>query len=178
MSMIVMWLKKTWLIAIVTALGFGSLPIANVFALGVLDPITPTPQAPLPTNRLERIWAREQKIYTRLGKFLNNYDSLKTKAQGLINKAKANGKDTSTLQAALDAFTDAVNQTEPIYQSAGGITSSHQGFDENGKVIDHDQALAMVKDLRSKFKGIHQLLVDPRKALRAAFKAYREAINP
>ena len=178
MSMIVIWFKKTFLIAMAATLGFGTLPTANVFALEASALITPTPSAQPPADRLERIWAREQTIYTKLGTFLNNSDQLITKAQGLINKAKANGKNTSALQAALDAFTGAVKQAKPIYQSADEIVSSHQGYDENGKLIDEVQGLATIKDLGSKFKEIRQLLLDPRKALRDAFKAFRKVNRP
>jgi hypothetical protein len=175
MSMIVMWFKKAFLMVWVAALGFGTLPMINASALGPSDSTTPTPPTQSPTDRLESVWIKEQAIYTKLGSFLNNSDPFLTRAQGFINKAKANGKDTSALQAALDAFANALKQAEPIYQSAGEIISSHKGFDENGKVINQVQALATVKDLRNNFIEIHQLLLGPRQALKDAFKAFREA---
>ncbi len=175
MSMIVIWCKRVLLVAVAAALGLGALPIANVFALSPSDLVTPTPPAQQPTSRLERVWSREQAIYTKLGDFFNNSDQMISKAQGLINKAKANGKDTSGVQTALDAFNAATKQAEPIYQSAGGIISSHQGFDGNGNVIDQAQGLTTVKDLGSKLMDIHQLMGDPRKALREAIKTFREA---
>ncbi len=178
MSMIVMWFKKACLIVWIAALGFGTLPMINAFALGPSNTTTPTPPTQSPADRLEIVWVKEQAIYTKLGSFLNNSNPFLTRVQGLINKAKANGKDTSTLQAALDAFASAVKQAEPIYQNAGVIVSSHEGFDENGKVINQVQALATVNDLRNNFIEIRQLLLGPRQALRDALKAFREANKP
>jgi uncharacterized protein YukE len=178
MSMIVIRFKQVLLACAVVALGLGAVPIANVFALGPAAPVTPTPPIQQSTSRLGRVWSREQAIYTRLGTFFNNSDQILSKAQDLINKAKANGKDTSALQSALDTFSQAVKQAEPVYQSAGGILSSHQGFDANGNVIDRTQAIATVKDFASQLKNIRQLLRDPRKALREAIKAFRAANRP
>jgi hypothetical protein len=178
MSMIVMWLKKTWMVALVSAFCFGAIPVASVFALEPFGSITPTPPTMQPSDRLERAWAKEKEIFNKLGLFFNNSDPIITKVQGLINKAKAKGKDTAALQSALDAFSEAVKQAEPIYQSIEGIVNSHQGFDENGNVTDQTQALAIVKDMREKFMEIRQLLLDHRKALRDAIKTFREGNKP
>jgi len=152
--------------------------MANVFAIEPPDSITPTPPTTQPSDRLESAWAKEKEIYNKLGLLFNNSDPIITKIQGLINKAKAKGKDTAVLQSALDAFSEAVKQAEPIYQSIEGIVNSHQGFDENGKVTDQIQALATVNDMRGKFLEIRQLLLDPRKALREAIKTFREGNKP
>ncbi len=178
MSMIVMWFKKTWLVAFVTVFCFGAIPMANAFAFEPFDTITPTPPTPQPSDRLESAWAKEKVIYNKVGLFFNNSDPIVTKVQSLINKAKANGKDTAAIQSALDAFSKAVQQAEPIYQSSGGIVSAHPGFDENGKVSDQVQALATVKDMREKFMEIRQLLLDPKNALRDALKAFRQGNKP
>jgi hypothetical protein len=178
MSMIVIWFKKTWLVALVAAFCIGAIPLANAFALEPFDTITPTPPTPQPSDRLENAWAKEKDIYNKLGLFFNNSDPIITKVQGLINKANANGKDTTALQSALDAFSKAVKQAEPIYQSSGIIVSAHQGFDENGKVTDRVQALATVKEMRDKFMEIRKLLLDPKNALREALKAFRQGNKP
>lgn len=178
MSTIVMWFKRTWLIGTIVSLGLVSLPMANAYALGLPDPVTPPAPTGISTDRLEQVWAREQTIYNRLGIFFDNVDQRISKGQELIDKAKANGKDVSALQAALDAFSDAVKQARPIYQSANGIVSSHQGFDANGMVTDQEKAVQTVKDLGGKFKEIRQILLDPGKALRQAIKAFREANRP
>jgi hypothetical protein len=178
MSTIVVWLKKTWLAACILALGFASLPMVGAHALTVSDPrTTPTPTQK-GTNRLEQVWVREQAIYGKLSTFFTDIDQRITRWQQLINKAKANGKDITTLQTALDNFSGAVKQAEPIYQSTIGTVSSHPGFDENGNVTDQAQALTTVKDLGEKFREIRQLILGSANALRDAMKAFRSANLP
>jgi uncharacterized protein YoxC len=175
MSTIVMWLNKTLQVVLVAALGLAALPVANAYALGQADPVTPPAPGQISNDRLEQIWAKEQSAYDRLGTFFDRIDGRLAKAQELIDRAKANGKDVSALQAALDAFADAVKQAHPIYESAKGIISSHQGFDQNGKVTDREQAIQTVKDLGGKLREIRQLLRDSGRALREAIRAFREA---
>ena len=129
--MIKMFFKKTVLLALVAALatlGVASLPFVSVAAQGAYDPPPSATQGQISNERLERVWARQLKLYERMGKT----DELVEKVQSLIDRASANGKDVSALQAALDAFNDSIKDAHPIYESAKGIINSHQGFDDNG----------------------------------------------
>ena len=177
MSTIVIWCKKILITVLVVAFGLGPVPVASVYALGVADPGNP-PAANQAGDRLPKIWARERAVYNRLGKFLKNADGRLTRAQELIDKASANGRDVSAIQAALDAFTEAVRKVRPTYDAAGGIVSAHQGFDANGNVIDQTRALQTVKDLGEDLKQIRQPLIESGKALREAVKAFRQANRP
>jgi len=172
-----LFFKKTMLFALVAALGLASLPHVNVFAAGhtlanAYD-ATPPPQIQITNDRLELIWARQLRIYERLGRV----DGLTEKVQRLIDRAKANGKDVSAVQAALDAFEAQWKEANPIYESIKGIVNSHQGFDANGKVTDSEKAKATVKEMHGKFKEIRDTLNGTGKALREAIKVFREA-NP
>ena len=182
MSTIVVWFKKTWVVVTIVALGFAFIPLASVYAITPPVPMATPITTPKPTqrgtDRLVQVWTREQAINVKLGTFMNDVDQRITKGQELINKARANGKDTSAVQTALVAFSAAVKQAQPIYQSAQGIVSSHSGFDANGQVTDPAQALTTVQGLGGKFKDIHQLLQGPRVALRDAIKAFRQANAP
>jgi hypothetical protein len=178
MSMIALWFKKTWLILGIVALGFGFMPLASAQALAPSNPATP----PIPTqtggDRLTQAWVREQAIYGKLGTFFADVDQRIPRLQQLINKAKANGKDVSGLQTALDNFSGAVKQAEPIYQSTAGTVASHPGFDGNGNVTDQTQALTTVRNLGEKFREIRQLILVPANALRDAMQAFRSANSP
>ncbi len=180
MSTITMWFRKTLLVGLVAALGLVSVPLANAYALGTLDPGTPTApsQTISPTDRLQQIFSREQVIYGKLGKLFDNANTRISKLQDLINKAKANGKDVTALQSALDAFSSAVTQAQSIYNDAQSLINSHPGFDASGNVVDRATALQTVKDLHSKLKDIRQTVISPLKALRQAIKTYREANSP
>ncbi len=169
-------IKKIVLLALVAALGMASLPFVNASAAGAYDP--PVPQKQLSNERLERIWARQLRIYERLGNGFERKDAFSDRVQALIDRAKANGKDVSAVQAALDAFEAALKKAQPIYESTKGIVNSHQGFDENGKVTDPVKAQQTVESMRGKLEEIKQALNGTGKALHEAIKAFREANPP
>jgi hypothetical protein len=164
--------SKTILFALIAALGLAAIPIVSVSAAGEYDP-TPPPQGQISNERLERAWARQLRIYERMGRT----DEFVERVQQLIDRAEESGKDASAVQAALDAFEAALKDAQPIYESANGIVHSHQGFDENGKVTDPEQAQETVQAMRQKFEEIKTAMNGTRKALHEAIKAFREA-NP
>ena len=164
---------KTISFALVTALGLASLPAFNVSAAGSNDPTPQPTPVPITNERLEQVWARQVTAYHRLGKL----DQFIEKVQKLIDRASANGKDVSEVQAALDAFADAWKDARPTYESMKGIVNSHQGFDDSGKVTDPEKAKETVREMHDKFKEIRTTLDGTSKALRDAIKAFRQT-NP
>ena len=163
--------KKTISFALIVVLGSASLPSLSVSASGLNDSAAQQGQ---PSNeRLEKIWARQLTAYNRLGKT----DQFIERVQKLIERASANGKDVSAVQAALDAFAQAWKDAKPIYESMTGIVNSHQGFDDNGKVTDLEKARETVRSMREKMQEIRSILDGSGKALRDAIQAFREA-NP
>ena len=164
-------LRKTILFALVAALGLAALPFATASAARKYDPSVP--QRQIPDERLERIWARQLRIYERMGRT----DEFVAKTQSLIDRAQENGKDVSAVQAALDAFESALKEAQPIYESITGMVNSHQGFNEDGKVTDSEQARETIDAMRQKFQEIKDVMGGTRKALHEALKAFREA-NP
>lgn len=166
------FLKNTVLVALAAALALVALPFTSVSASGQNDTSRP-PQNQISNERLERIWARQLNFYNRFG----HTDEWINKTQQWIDRARANGKDVSTVQAALDAFQTAVKDTHPIYESLKGIASSHHGFDENGKVTDALKARETVKAMHARIEEIKTTMNGTGRALREAIKAFREA-NP
>ncbi len=91
-----LFFKKTMLFALVAALGLASLPHVNVFAAGhtlanAYD-ATPPPQIQITNDRLELIWARQLRIYERLGRV----DGLTEKVQRLRSPSTKASKASST----------------------------------------------------------------------------------
>jgi hypothetical protein len=168
-------LKKVILSMLVAALALAAFPLTNVYAAGNTDPTNPPKKGQLLNECLEKIWAREMKIYERLGKVFDNGDATFEKAQILIDKASANGKDVSAIQAALDAFKASVKNTHPAYEGLNGIVNSHQGFDDAGEVTDAEKAKATVQEMGAKLKEIHSLMGETGKALREAIRTFRDA---
>ena len=174
MTTIANWFQKVCLIGIVATVALVVQPAGTAFALSPSDTATPPPPHP----RVELAWQQEQRVYNRLGNFFDHVDERIARGQELIDKAKANGKDVTAVQAALNTFSDAVKQARPIYNSGNAIISSHAGFDASGNVTDPQQALQTVKNLRDNLKQIHDLIEAPGQALRQAIQAFRQANPP
>ena len=172
------FLEKTLSASMLVLMAIAILPAGVVFAGGAADPTPPPPQGELTSDRLEKIWAREQKAYERLGKLFENSDAWIERAQDRIDQASENGKDVTALQAALDAFEAALKKAHPIYESAKGILNSHKGFDANGQVTDPEQARETVRQMGDKLKEIKDALGGTFKTLREVLKSFRDANRP
>lgn len=167
--------KNSIMIALVAALAVASLPLVSAAAMGQDDPVPP--QGLVSKERLERIWARELRIYNQIGSGFDRADQVTLRVQNLIDHAAQNGKDVFAVQAALDAFESALKDAHPIYESGKGIVSSHQGFDSNGQVTNTEKANETVMQMGEKLREIRDAMNGTGKALRAAIRAFREA-NP
>ncbi len=160
--------KKTIFFAFVLALVMASSPFIRASASSQKNAI---PQTKISNERLEKIWARQLRRYERLGRA----EEFNIRVRGLIDRAKANGKDVSAVQVALDSFAAQWKQARPIYEAMKGIVKSHPGFDSNGKVTDPENAKQTVLEMHGKLQEIHTVLNGRIKALREAIKAYRQA---
>ena len=120
---------------------------------------------------------RRQVKVARIGVEVINFDLITKDVQTLIDKAKANGKDVSALQAAFDSYKAAFEKGKPIYEQAKTTVAAHDGFDANGKVTDLEKAKATVKSLADTLKQYRDTVGDAFRTLREAIKAFREA-NP
>ena len=165
--------NKMILAVLTAALVFAAFPVTSAYAQ---DENPPKPE--LSNEKLEKVWARELKVYERLGKGFNDIDGTIAKFQARIDKAAGNGKDITALQSALDAFAAALKSAKPKYESMNGLVNSHQGFDANGKVTDAEKAKSTVKEMGEKLKEVKESMDGTGKALREALKAFREANRP
>jgi hypothetical protein len=162
----------------IAALGIISLPIASVEAIAPSEPSTPPTPTEKVGSRLEQARSRERDINDKLGNFFNNIDERIAMGQEIINKAKANGKDTTDLQQALEAFSNAVKQARRIHQGLNETISSHTEFNANGNVAYRIEAFSTVSDLLEKLFVIHQLLPGPGQGLRDEIKTIRSENAP
>jgi DNA repair exonuclease SbcCD ATPase subunit len=177
MNKIVMLFQKTLLVALAAALTLAAVPASTVFAAGAQDPTTP-PGGQVSNERLEQAWARARGRYERIGSFLDRSDEMIARAEEILTKLEAQGKDTSALETALANFETALEKVKPIHESAGAIIAAHAGFDENGKVTDAAQAQQTLKDLHAKFQEAKEAMDGAGKALREAIRAFRDANRP
>lgn len=164
-------IQKTMMVFLALALAFAAIPVTSAFAADENPPV-PTDE------KLEQIWARQLKAYERTGKAFEDTDAHIARFQSMIDKAAENGKDITSLQAALDAYEAALVASRPAYESLGQVFRTHSGFDANGNVTDSEKAQATVKETREQMKALKESMGGSFKALREAIKAFREANKP
>ena len=167
------FLKKMILGAMLAVLVVAALPVTHVFAQDENPPLRQ-----VTNEQLEKAWAHQLKLYENLGRVFEDTNNQFPKAQELIDKASANGRDVSAVQSALDAFSAAVQTSRPIYTSLKGLVTVHAGFDASGKVTDAEQAKATLQEVRAKLQELKTSMGGTGKALREAVKAFRQANSP
>jgi hypothetical protein len=170
--------RKAVLAAAIVALAAATVPPLNAEAQAMLDPGNPPAANEQRGWRLERAWARQQWLHDRLSYMFDHTQQRIDRAQDFIDRAEANGKDTSAIQAALDAFANAISEARPIFESAKGLVSAHRGFDDSGRVTDASLAAETVQSMAEKLREIRDVLLDPTRGMRDAIRAFWEANRP
>jgi hypothetical protein len=170
--------RKLLLTVSIVALGVMLNPTLNAQAQAASEPGTPPAPEQRRGLRLERVWARQQRLHDRLSFMFDHAQQRINGAQELIDRAEANGKDISALQAALDAFAEGLKDARPIFESGKGIIAAHQGFDASGNATDLELAAKTVEEMAGKLKEIRGILLDPARALGEAIRSFREANKP
>jgi hypothetical protein len=172
MLMIREYFKRRRVAAVLAAMLMVCVPVPSAHAASPQDP--PPPQSTLPAGfRLELAWNRQQTTYARLSFLFDHAEDRIGRAQSLIDRAQANGKDVSSIQSALDALSAAIKEARPAYEGCKGIVSAHQGFDANGHVTDITKAAQTVQDMGDKLRQIRGDLMGSARALRDAIRTFR-----
>jgi hypothetical protein len=125
-------------------------------------------------TRLEKALEREKDWLARQGENLAKAEAGADKLAQLIEKAKANGVDTSDLEAALAQYKGQLARAGHSHDEAAAILDAHAGFNGGGKVTDAAQALETVKSAGSALREAAQVMTGAAKDLRAAVRAWRE----
>ncbi len=172
-------LQKLFLLCTLLALVLLAMPTQNALAAGRNEPPAPTatPDPERAKTRLEWAFANLKLTVQRIELNQEYQDEFIARIEELIAKAKENGKDVSTLEAALSDYKNAVAASQPLYEQAAQLVETHTGFDANGKVTDLEKARETVKTLGETLKQHREVMGEAAKALNEALKAFREA-NP
>ena len=170
--------RKLLLVVMIAALGTLALPTATASAAGVADAETPPTGESVPNARLALAWARAQRTYHGQGERLDKAGDLIARIQALIDKAEEKGWDASAVQAALDAFAEALPAARSAHQPGAAIITRHAGFDGQGRVIDRPTAAETVKALRQVIADTRAAMDGTGRALLRALKDFRAAHPP
>jgi hypothetical protein len=165
---------------VVSVLVVGAIVCAVILPVGI-----PAAQAAAPgkagvgaDTRLEFQLQRLQLFLQGQGLRLDMSRTIATQTQTWIDALKADGKDTSALQSALDAFNGQVQAMQAAHDKAKGVLDAKAGFDAGGKVVDAGQARQTVQDARQAMKDAHGIIKSASDAFRDAVKAFRQANKP
>jgi hypothetical protein len=109
---------------------------------------------------------------------LNRAAELGDKVQARIDELKAQGRDTSALEAALASYRDEIAAAQASHSTAADILSAHAGFDADGHVTDPEQARHTVLDARQALQDARLTLRKAVLDLRIAIRDYRQANRP
>jgi len=168
---------KTTLILLLAALLIACVPTINVFAAGMDDQVPPVDSTRV-RRPLVLIWKRLQNQYERQGNRLERAEFFSTQIQDRLDSAIQNGKDVSSIQAALDVFKQANADALVIHQGGETIINAHSGFDVDGKIVDRPVAVKSVESLSDVLRETRDAMRNPFRLLRDAFQAFREANRP
>jgi hypothetical protein len=164
-------IKKFALSVLVIALGFAIMPLSSASAAGMDNQTA----AQTDNSRLEREWAREQKVYRRQGDRLGNASIFLARVQTLIDKANQKGWDTAAVQAALNALGAVIPAIQAAHTPGAAILANHTGFDAAGKVLDRTSAVDTARSLAQVLKDTRSAMDGTGQALRNAIRAFRDA---
>ncbi len=175
--------RKFLPISLLVALILGVVVLA--FPGGIAAAQAPTPPVKDPqaqiariNARLEKLFQGEQKMLDKQAQNLDKLDQLTTRVADLIAKAKANGKDTAALEAALTTFKGKQADARTQHSAAADLIKAHGGFDANGKVTDRAQAKDTVSSGHNLLQDARQTIVQAAKDFRDAVKSWRSANPP
>ncbi len=180
-------LSKKFTSALVTALAVLALVVTTlafvpVSTVSAESGTTPTPNAPKSNPQADQNLAnqfkREQNFLTIQQTHMDKAKLAVPKLQDLINKAKEKGKDVSSLESALATFNTQMASAQAPHDKAAGILATHNGFDDNGKVIDRQAARQTVLNARQALLEAHLDIVQAVANLRLAIVNWRLANQP
>ncbi len=117
----------------------------------------------------------EQKGLGWAQKRLDRANATVARIQTLVTDQKAEGKDTSQVEAALEGFKTALASAQTSYNSAKATLDAKAGFDSAGKVTDSAQAETTLDSARQALRQMNQTLTPAAKALAQAVKDFRAA---
>lgn len=127
---------------------------------------------------LSRVFHRQQQIVAREENNLSRADRLASKLEERIVRLKEQGKDVSTLEDALTNFRDQLAASRQAHERAMVLVQQHNGFDEQGRVVNIVQARDTVQRVGKAIAQFRQTMRDGLRELRTAWRDYRSGEQP
>jgi hypothetical protein len=106
---------------------------------------------------------------------LDNARAATDLVEEFIADEKAAGHDTSALEAALADARAKLDEAQGFHDTAAQILAEKAGFDDDGNVIDPQQARDTLKNAHRAMQDANQILLEARRDFRRAFQDYRQS---
>jgi hypothetical protein len=92
-----------------------------------------------------------------------------------IADEQAAGNDTSALETALAEAVAKLDEAQALHDTAAQILEEKAGFDDDGNVVDPQQARDTLKNAGRAMRDAAQILREARQEFRQAFREYRQS---
>lgn len=160
-----------WSLALVVGLLTLTATFGSVFAADRREP--PPPPPPTAGSPLERAYQDERARLAMAEARLQRAGAQADSVQNLIAWLREHHKETAPLERALAAFRERLAAARHEWEQARDTLRAHAGFDDQGKVINADQARATVASAHASLEHVRRILDEAQRALAAALAAYR-----
>lgn len=157
---------------------FGGLLFFSLFMLAIPTQRVSADPGDSVNARLEQWFGREQLVYQNQSTRFARAQEIIEKMEGYMEKEKAAGFDTSSLEFALSKYRTATKSCQANLSTAATLIATHAGFDANGKVVDTKTALQTVKQIGQAERQFHLTITQATIDLRIAFRSYHGQNHP
>lgn len=170
------WLVSGALAVTAVVGSLAPLAAAPVYAAPSMeDPPPPADDAGLREAAVKQAYQRLQGVEARTQGAIDKARTGADRVENLIDQAKARGRDTSALEAALASFRASMNSAQAKHDQGAAILARHAGFDDQGEVTDIQEAWGTVKGAGKEFRDAGKTMASALRALHAAIRDWRKA---
>jgi hypothetical protein len=169
--------RRSWM-AVLGGLAALSLALGAVAPAFAAEAAPPAPDPARRDERLSRLLERELNWLEAQADHLARAGEAAGKVQDFIDTARAEGKDTAGLEAALVDFQATVAEAQAAHDEAHAILDARAGFDAQGQVVDARQARETLADAGRALRDGHFHLRQAERELRQEMREFRRENRP
>ena len=115
---------------------------------------------------LDRMYEKLIDRYEDMGYRIQDTDDVIQRVGDRIETLVEEGKDPADLEMILETYENNMAAVEEAYAQVGSLVEEHEGFDDEGDVLDEDIAMITLQSIAEGLLDIHQLGEDARFELR------------
>lgn len=163
-------LNKKWML--LTAIGLFGLAGFFLFPGAAVYAQDTTPGENL-DNLLARGYARLQTAGTNVQERLDRAAEIVTRGEEWIARLQEEGVDTAVLEEALTTYQDHLATAQALADTGNQILDEHAGFDDDGHVINRQEAIHTLRQSGRNLRDSHRRLRDATIDLRRTVNDFR-----